>query len=187
MSDLIPTTALGETKPRVETHGNLTLSENSGLALASLALRRDGPVPTPFGMMLPDAGRCFETDGLFAFWTGPGQWMIAAVGRADQDFAADLTQETPGCSITEQTDAWVAFDISVNNGTLSPLLEKLVNVDLALLAPGGVTRTGVEHFNVFVIRRADASVTVLGMRSAARSLWHTLETAAIRYAQGESA
>ncbi|THH38167.1 sarcosine oxidase subunit gamma [Aliishimia ponticola] len=186
MTDLTPITALGAAGPRIARLGALTLSERPDVALASLALRRDAAEPSPMGLTLPGPGGLVQEGDYFAFWSAPGQWMIGAKDAAQTDFAATLSQEAPGCSVTEQTDGWVVIDISTTKGTLHPLLEKLVNIDVAHCHSNGAFRTGIEHLGVFVLCRNAADVTVLGMRSAAGSLWHALETAAARAAAGEN-
>ncbi|WP_245460085.1 MULTISPECIES: sarcosine oxidase subunit gamma [unclassified Mesorhizobium] len=182
VSDLRPITALGAALPRLASFGALEIRENGGLALASMALRRGTVEPTPFGLALPGPGRWIAGQGVAALWTGLDQWMIEAEGRAELDFAAELKQLAPGCSVTEQTDGWVAFEIVSRAGTgpIDALLSKLVNVDLADFGPGRATRTGLEHMSCFVIRRSEAHIAVLGARSSAGSLWHALETAAKR-------
>lgn len=184
MPDLAPLTALGATEPRRATHGALTLVERPDIALASLALRHGQPAPQPFGLALPEAGCLTGTDGFDACWTGPGQWMLAAPGRADEDFAARLAPEAPGCSVTEQTDAWVVFEINSGRGSapLLALAEKLVNLPPSSLAPGRATRTGLHHMSVFILRPAEDRLAVMGMRSAAASLWHALDDTAKRRA-----
>ncbi|MER8734404.1 sarcosine oxidase subunit gamma [Mesorhizobium sp. M1227] len=182
VSELRPITAFGAAQPRLASFGLLEIRENSDLALASLALRFGTVEPTPFGLTLPRPGRWVEGQGVAALWTGPGQWMVEHEGRAELDFAAELKQVAPGCSVTEQTDGWVAFEIVSRAGSrsLETLLSKLVNLDPADLDPGRATRTGLEHMSCFVIRRGEAHVAVLGARSSAGSLWHALETAAKR-------
>lgn len=182
MTDLMPMTALGADTARYVQFGCLSLRENDGLALASLALRAGFAVPAPMGLVLPGVGDWVAHQGLAAFWTGPGQWMIEAEGRAQDDFATEMRAAAPGCLVTEQTDGFVCFEMTSNAGAmpLLRLLEKLVNVDLAVFITGRVTRTSFDHMPVFVIRRADGQLAVLGMRSAAGSLWHALETAAAR-------
>lgn len=184
MTDLRPITSLGSDLPRRATFGDLTLAERPDLALASLSLRRGAAMPAPFGLTLPAPGRWVAGAGAAAFWTGPGQWMIEAEGRAEEDFAADVKRAAPDCSVTEQTDGWTAFDIVSTGGagSLIRAMEKLVNVDTAAFGPGHATRTALDHMGVFLIRRAEDRLTVLGMRSAAGSLWHRLETVARRLA-----
>lgn len=184
MLDLIPLTALGGQTPATFRHGALELVENSGLALASLALRKGGDTPRPFGLELPAAGGWHAANGLSAFWTGPGQWMIEASERAETDFAAELKAACPACSVTEQTDGFVAFEIRSHAGAapIERLLEKLVNIDLARFGAGHATRTGFEHMSIFVIRRADDALAVVAMRTAAASVWHGLHAAIERIA-----
>ncbi|PZQ48305.1 MAG: sarcosine oxidase subunit gamma [Rhodovulum sulfidophilum] len=182
MTDLVPETALGAAEPRVVTFGALTLTEDAGLALASLALRTGGTAPAPFGLALPGPGGWATGGGIAALWTGPGQWLVEAPGRAAEDFAAALSTEAPGASVTEQTDGWTAVEITSAAGPapVEALLAKLVNVDLGGFGPGRARRTLLEHMGVLVIRRAPDRLAVLGTRSSAASLWHALETAARR-------
>lgn len=185
MTDLTASTALGLPEPAQETLGAFTIRENVGVALASLALRRDTPQPSPFGLALPGPGEWVAGDSFAAFWTGPGQWMVEAPGP-ERDIASELSTVAPGCSVTEQTDSWVVYEITSNAGgaAVTRLLEKLVNVDAGRVRPGYATRTGLEHMSIFVIRRSDERLAVLGMRSAAGSLWHALTHAAARIEGG---
>lgn len=185
MTDLGTTTALGLADAAEERLGAFTLRENADLALVSVALRRDTPLPTPFGLTLPGPGEWVAGDGVAAFWTGPGQWMIEAPGAA-RDIAAETALAAPGASVTEQTDAWVVFEIVSHQGgaAVARLLEKLVNLDAGRMCSGFATRTGLEHMSVFVIRRSEERLAVLGMRSAAGSLWHALADAAARIEGG---
>ena len=186
MTDLVPTTALGDAAPCTATFGSLTLTENDRLALASVALRRNMDVPAPMGLALPGPGPgdWVEGVGVAAFWTGPGQWMIEGPVPEDprEDFAAEVLRNAPGCSVTEQTDGWVAVEIvsDAGEGPILDLLERLVNLDPVTLRPGKASRTVLEHLGVFVIRRGEDRLAVIGMRSAAGSLWHALSTAAHR-------
>lgn len=188
MTDLAPLTALGDSAPRDHRTGAFRLSENSGLALASLAVPRGAPVPAPFGLSLPGAGQRVADDaGRSAWWTAPDQWMIAAEGLADTDFAAALAAEAPGARVTEQTGGWVALDLTAGSGTdIAALLERMVNLPAATLAPGCATRTGFEHMSVFLIRPDATHLAVLGMRSLAGSLWHGLETVLNRLAAAQA-
>lgn len=184
MPDLKPLTALGGVTARIVTHGALTLEENTGLALASLVLRRDGKEPMPFGLRLPGPGRWVGNDNAAAHWIGPGQWLLEAPGRAEIDFAAEVADACPGYSVTEQTDGFAAFEVrsAAGEAPILALMAKLVNLDPAQLGPGRACRTGLEHMSVFVLRRAPDRLAMLGMRSSAGTLWHAIETAAARLA-----
>ncbi|WP_460274096.1 sarcosine oxidase subunit gamma [Celeribacter sp. ULVN23_4] len=182
VTDLTPITALGGTVARSEMFGALTISENADLGLASLALRTGQEAPSPFGLTLPDVAKAVSAGDYAAFWTGPGQWMIEATGKADVDFAAMLKSEAPDYSVTEQTDGFTTFEIASSQGAapIDALLTKLVNIDPKALSAGQTTRTGLEHMTVFLIRRADDRLAVIGMRTLAGSLWHALAVAARR-------
>lgn len=172
VTDLIPITALGATKAATVTHGAVTISELPDMALASLTLRRGATAPHD----LPGVGQAAGN----AFWTGPDQWMIEGPGLAETDFAATLA--APGCSVTEQTDGFSVVEITAPVDTLHALMAKLVNLDPLTLSPGSATRTGLHHMTVFLIRRTDTVLAVIGMRSYARALWHALDEAAQRLA-----
>lgn len=182
MTDLTPITALGGTAPRAEVFGALTLRETVDLGLASLALRRGQTAPTPFGLTLPDVAQIATTDGFGAFWTGRDQWMIEGRNQGATDFAAQVRAQAPDAIVTEQTDGFVVFEILSTKGAgpVENLLRKLANVDPRALSPGKVTRTGLEHTTVFLIRRGPNHLTVLGMRTLAGAVWHALSVAAKR-------
>lgn len=198
MTDLTPITALGANAPVMQSFGSLRISENSDLALASLALRRNAAMPAPMGLELPGPGQWTGGQhaggqhaggqGLAAFWTGPDQWMVEAETRAAEDFAGELAAHAPGCSVTEQTDAWTVFEIVSDDGDapIRALMEKLVNIDTGNFGPGNATRTGLHHMSVFLLRRAENHLAIMTMRSMAGDLWHVLDETAKRL-KGEPA
>lgn len=184
VTDLSPVMALGGEGAREERFGPLTLVEDHELALASLTLRSGAEQPRPFGLDLPAPGHRVAGDDISAFWTAPGQWMIAGPGRAGDDFAAEVAARAPGSSVTEQTDGWVAIIIASSEGA-APILrlaERLINVDPDRIAPGCALRTGLDHMSVFAIRLGVERLAIIGMRSQAESLWHALWTTAERLA-----
>ncbi|MEC7763037.1 MAG: sarcosine oxidase subunit gamma [Pseudomonadota bacterium] len=181
MTDLTPITALGAEAPRARTFGPLTITEVADLGLASLALRKRQSAPTVFGLSLPEPGKAVTGDTASAFWTGPGQWMIEGPGQGDSDFAARVKAEAPEASVTEQTDGFTAFDVvAATSDQIDALMAKLVNVDLSRFTMGHATRTGLHHMTVFIIRRADTRLAVIGMRTLADAVWHALSDAAKR-------
>jgi sarcosine oxidase subunit gamma len=182
VTDLIPTTAFGDTAPRAARFGALSIAEDCTLGLASLALRKGQAAPTPFGLTLPKASGAIRQGDIGAFWIGPDQWMIELPGQAETDVAARVRAEAEGCSVSEQTDGFAVFEIASEAGgaPIDTLLSRLVNVDTRDFRAGRVTRTGMEHMTVFVIRREEDRLAVIGMRSFAGALWHALETAAKR-------
>ncbi|WP_425040957.1 sarcosine oxidase subunit gamma [Primorskyibacter sp. S187A] len=181
LPQMMPLTALGGDTPRVDTHGPVTLTEISHLALASVAARLGqedacrahliallgGSVPGVEQLVLhePEAG----------FWIGPDQWMIGAPHDSHEDLAAQLVQrfgET--ASITEQNDAWAVFDLE---GDVAPVMELLCPINMRAFPAGSARRSSIDHLGCFVTCRADTHLRILGPRSSAGSLHHALLTA----------
>lgn len=186
MPDLAPTTAFGRTDARRRRFGPVVLSENVTLGLASVAIPRDAAPPSLKSLQLPGPGAWVGGADASAFWIAPNQWMVEAPDGTETDLEVDLRAAVPDAAVTGQTDGWVVLEIVSDAGPrpLEHILEKLVNLDLDRLTPGSATRTGLEHMSVFVIRRSPTTMAVLGMRSAADSLWHALEVAVSRVAEG---
>ena len=179
---LTPLTALGHAAPENVTIGPVTIAEVTTTALASLASRRGRAADvtaaaTAQGIPLPGPGRAEPGAPFAAFWLGPDQWMVEAPFATQEDIAAILRPMFgDSASITEQTDAWVRFDVS---GTRLPaLFERLCSFDLRSNGAGSATRTVIEHLGCYLIRRADTVLTLYGPRSSAQSLHHALTTAA---------
>ncbi|GGG75072.1 hypothetical protein GCM10011415_24520 [Salipiger pallidus] len=182
MPDLSPLCALGAFDSRSERFGALRLTEVPDLGLVSIALRKGAEAPAPFGLALPGPGAWAEGATASALWTGPGQWLLELPGQGAADVVGLVAPEAPGCSLTEQTDGWACIEITSTAGAapLEALRERLVNLAPGTLAPGHGTRTILHHMSVLVIRRAPDRLAVLGMRSAADSLWHALSETAAR-------
>ncbi len=175
-------TALGHPTAQSDTIGAMTITENTGTALASLAARmgREAEVAAlaqAAGIPLPGPGRSETAATYGALWLGPEQWMIEAPFASHEDIVAALKPIfTDTASITEQTDAWVRFDVTASD--LPTLFERLCNFDLRKAGAGAATRTVIDHLGCYVIRRSETLVTLLGPRSSAHSLHHALTTAA---------
>jgi len=178
---LAPLTALGHPDPKVVTIGPVTLAERTNVALASLAARRgrEGDVALAaqaLGLPLPGPGGHAAGPVWSAFWLGPDQWMVEAPFEMHEDIVAALRPAFgDSASITEQTDAWVRFDVTGTD--LAAVFERLCGLDVRSMQPGDATRTMIEHLGTYVIR-GTGGMTVLGPRSAAGSLHHALVTAA---------
>ena len=175
-------TPLGHATAQSETIGTVTITENTGTALASLASRlgREAEVASAAktaGIPLPGPGRAESAATYAAIWLGPEQWMIEAPFASHEDIASILKPIfAEAASITEQTDAWVRFDLTSSN--LPALFERLCNFDLRQAGAGAATRTVIDHLGCYVIRRSETEVSILGPRSSAHSLHHALTTAA---------
>lgn len=184
MADVIlkPLTALGHDAPVIDLVGPWTLTERADVALASLALRRgreaevralavQADLPLPVAAMSA-AGAPFS-----AFWMTPEMWMIEAPFASHEDIrAALLTIFGETASITEQTDAWVRFDLAGEG--LERVMERLSNFDLGQAPVGAATRSVVEHLGCYLIKRSELLLTLYGPRSSAGSLYHALVVAA---------
>lgn len=167
---------------RSETVGAVTISENVGVALASLATRRGqadqiAAVAKGIGLDLPGPARASFSAPYSALWLGPDQWLVMATGDADQDIAAALEAAFgPAASITEQTGGWVCLDVT--GARLPALFERLCAIDSAAMEPGHGTRTVIDHLGCYIICIDATQFRVFGPRSSAGSLHHALTTAA---------
>jgi sarcosine oxidase, subunit gamma len=177
-----PLTALGHDAPEVISIGIYRITERFDVALASLASRRGREAEVAKrakSIKLPLAAPSQSTTGktFHSFWLSTEQWMIEADFATHELIEADLkAQFGDAASITEQTDAWVRFDVLA--ALLQPLLERLCNVDFATAADGFSCRTVIEHIGCYFIKRSATEVTLYGPRSSAKSLLHVLETTA---------
>jgi sarcosine oxidase, subunit gamma len=181
--DLAPLCALGGTDPKTDTVAGVTLTENPGLALASVAARRgqenacrdhlsallEGPVPGP--------GKTVLHDPEASFWMGPDQWMVGAPIATHEDLATQLKSRfDTTASITEQTDAWVCFDMRGDG--IEDVVRLCANVDIDQMQTGDAQRTVIHYMGVYVLRRDPSNwLRILGARSSAKSLHHALVTA----------
>jgi len=181
---LTPTTALGGGTPRSDTIGTVTIAENAGVALASVAARLGQEAACIKGLKsvldgdAPGPGKVRLNDPIAGFWTGPGQWMLGAP-MATHEMLADQLKELLGAaaSVTEQTGAWVVFDVT--GAKMADLCERLCNIPIRKMAAGDVQRTQIHQLGCFAIRSDDANhIRILGPRASAKSLHHGLKTAA---------
>lgn len=183
MADTLnPITALGDTASTIRQIGQIRIVERFDVALAALAIRSGRAADATgaanaAGVPMPAPARWQGADPYCAFWVAPETWFIEAPFASHEDIAAHLKPlfgET--ASITEQTDAWVRFDLSA--GDLAPLMERLCNLDFPAAPAGFASRSVIEHTGCYVVKHGTGDVTLYGPRSGARSLLHALETAA---------
>ncbi len=180
--NLKPITALGLDLPQVVTLGRWTLTERTDVALASLAVRRGRladvqALASAAGLPLPPAAMSEQGAVYAAFWVTPEMWFVEAPFASHEDIRRHLLAAFgEAASITEQTDAWVRFDL-VGPG-LAQVLERLSNFDLAAAPSGTATRTVLEHLGCYLIKRSETLVSLYGPRSSAQSLHHAWVVAA---------
>ncbi|MCX7565079.1 sarcosine oxidase subunit gamma [Sulfitobacter sp. F26169L] len=183
MHDLKTVTALGGNTPRVDAFAHVTISENDGVALASVAARmghekKCHQVLKKLLGAVPEVGKAVLHDPEAGFWTGPDQWMLGAP-RDTHELLADQLKSLLGdaASVTEQSGAWVCFDIT--GPAMPDLCERVCAVPIRRMQAGCVQRTVIHQLGCFVIRCvADDHVRILGPRASAASLHHTLLDAA---------
>jgi sarcosine oxidase subunit gamma len=175
-------TALGAREAATVTVGPLTITERFDVALASVAARRGRSEDLAkgagaAGLPLPGPAR-YEAGKVYAvFWTAPEMWFVEAPFASHELIETTLRAALGNAaSVTEQTDAWVAFDLAAPD--LSPLLERLCNVDFRTVSDGHATRTMIEHLGCYLIKHGAGSARIYGPRSAAESLLHALQVAA---------
>ncbi len=176
------TTALGAAAPKVIKIGPYRIAERLDVALASLATRRGrdkdvARAAKAAKVPLPMPSKAATGSPFGGFWLAPDMWMIEAPFDSHEDIAAHLKAVFgDAASITEQTDAWVRFDVS--GGNLVPLFERLSNLDLQALPDGYASRTVIDHLGCYLIKRATTEITLYCPRSSAQSLLHALEVTA---------
>lgn len=183
MHNLKTVTALGQATPCIDAFDHVTITENDGLALASVCARigHEATCRAALKTLLgdvPDLGRTVLHDPESGFWIGPDQWMIGAP-RATHEHLADQLKTMFGnaASITEQSGAWVCFDIT--GPAMPDLCERLCNIPIRTMTEGDVQRTVIHHLGCYVLRRqAEDHVRVLGPRASAKALHHAMIEAA---------
>lgn len=180
MADLMAMTALGAREAAVVTVGPLIITERVDVALASVAARRGRDLTgaaKAAGVPLPGPAAYLAGDPYSAFWVAPEMWFVEAP-FATHELIAEMLKAVFGdaASVTEQTDAWVVFDLAAPE--LAVLMERLCNVDFAQVPQGFATRTVIDHLGCYLIKHSHGALRLYGPRSSAQSLLHALEVAA---------
>lgn len=183
MHNLKPITALGGAEPRVDAFDHVAITENDGLALASVAARLgqeavcQGALENLLGDV-PGPGRAVLHDPEAGFWMGPDQWMIGAPRETHELLADDLKARMGNAaSVTEQSGAWVCFDVV--GPAMPDLCERICAVPIRRMVAGEAQRTVIHQLGCFVLRRQnDDHIRILGPRTSAQPLHHALVTAA---------
>ena len=173
--------AFGGNTPQLDKIGQLTLTENNNLALASVSARLGNEKACHKHLKaligdIPGPGSCRFNDPVSGYWMGPDSWMMTAPHDTHEHLATDLKiQFAQTASITEQTDGWCCFD--VQGETVERLFERLCNINIREMKAGDAHRTSIEHLSCFVLRCDPMNhVRIFGPRSSAGSLHHALVT-----------
>ena len=185
MASLTLTTALGGTSPFDETIGGARIREVSEAAMASLAMlkgqgaafkkaaaSRLGELPAPGHAVGHAAGHGEGGNHASTIWMGPDQYLVEGI-----DAATLAATFGASAAITDQSDAWVRFDVT--GGDVVAMLERLSGADTRRMQAGSATRTAIHHMHCVIVCRAGGTdFTILGPRSSAASLHHALVAAA---------
>ena len=177
MASLTPTTALGGTIPLDETIGSNRIREVSDAAMTSLAMLKGmgatfkKAAASQLGE-LPAPGYAGGTKQNSTIWMGPDQYLVEGIDTAT--LAANFGASA---AITDQSDAWVRFDVT--GGDVVAMLERLSGANTRRMQAGSATRTAIHHMHCVIVCRAGGTdFTILGPRSSAASLQHALVAAA---------
>lgn len=171
MFDLAAMPATTESLGRI---GPYSLNEVADNALVSLAVpqsrlkRAAEHLHDHYGLELPDPEVLYtnSANSQSIFWMARNQWMIERPELQDPNWAATLGSAQIGY-VTEQTGAWVRFDLE--GPSLGRVLQRLANVGAARWVDAVAIRTSIHHLGVFVICRGSV-VSIYGPRSSADSL-----------------
>ena len=191
MASLTPLTALGGITAYDETIGGIRIAEIADTCLASLAMRCGQAAgfrkaaKKALGTDLPAPCQRTGNGTRGVIWMGPDQFLVeaetgmtASTTASMTDLAGELAAsfgET--ASITDQSDAWVRFDITGKD--VPAMLERLSAADTRLMLGGAAVRTPVHHMLcVLVCRDPYTGFTIYGPRASAQSLHHALTAAA---------
>ena len=176
-------TSFGKDTELNETVGTINILENTNCAIASIAVRNGKgatvkkALKSKFDLTIPDPLHMTTSGNVSLIWVGPEQYFFTAPFEGFENIAEiliDSLQDT--ASITEQTDAWVQFDLS---GTaVVDAFKYLCMIDVEKFDVNSSTRTIIEHLGCIVIRNGETKFSILGPRSSASALHHTIKNAA---------
>jgi len=134
---------------------------------------RQGPaLATALDMELPIVG-----DSCTA---GPSRRLLGV--QQDQLWLIDDEPSTSAPDVTglawmtDQSDGWSS--IAIGGQGVLPVLERLVPLDIAAIAPGQLGRTVIEHLAAIVLRTDSLRFELLSPRSSIASFAHALQGAA---------
>jgi len=168
---------------RAEGPAGVTVSERTGLAIASVLVRRGceaqlaDAVSARFGLALPTAPTRAAAGDVAFLWTGPGQWLAIAEPAAAAGFVAGLATALDGAaSVADQSHGRGVLRLA--GPRLRDVLAKGVAVDLhpRAFGPGQVTATYCAHLDVLLWQLDDVPTFEIAVaRGFAGSFWHWLE------------
>ena len=132
---------------------------------------------TGYGLALPDPGHMATKNGVTILSSAQDQWFLEQEGNITDEVSTPLEHALSGiASVTEQTGGWVRFEI--RGPKLTKVFSRLCPLDAEQMDKDKVARTNIHHIGCLVWP-VGPGFAVMGPRSMARSLWHTLKDAAL--------
>jgi methylglutamate dehydrogenase subunit D len=142
----------------------VTISEHTGLALASVMVRRGktaelrARVKERFATDLPMTPRRVADGGIHFIWAGPGRWLAAA-HRSPAELESQLREALSGlASVSSQSDGRSIIRISGLKAREALAKGVPLDLDPRAFGPGDTAMTVVAHINVH-LWQSDAAPT----------------------------
>ena len=158
--------------------GETSLSENQSNALLSFSMpvadehTNKTAISKVYDLTLPEPeSLAANPKGMSVFWMSRHQWMFEQPYLVDPDWVLNTPLRQYGC-VTEQTDAWVRFDLA--GPRLSLILCRLANVSQNRYEPGAAIRSVIHHLGVYLVCSDKSKIAVYGPRSSADTLAEAL-------------
>ncbi len=167
----------------------VTLSERTGIGLATLAARKGraaalgAMVQAAYGVALPGSSRLVAGPDAGFIGTGPGQWLAVSERFAHGALAVDLAARLTGlASISDQSDGRAVIRIS--GPRARDVLAKGLPIDLhpSVFGPGAAATSTIALMGVTLWQADDApTYDVAVFRSLAGSFWTWLTDSAAEF------
>jgi sarcosine oxidase subunit gamma len=167
----------------------VTLSERTGIGLATLAARRGkaaalgDAIQSAYGVALPDSSRLVAGPGVGFIGTGPGQWLAVSEQVAYGALAVDLAAKLAGlASVSDQSDGRAVIRLS--GPRAREVLAKGLPIDLhpSVFKPGAAATSSIALMGVTLWQIDDApTYDVAVFRSLAGSFWKWLTDSAAEF------
>lgn len=159
----------------------VSITENTTQSLVSIACPNGGDaalqasVKSAFGVDLPAVSRIETADTSRILGLQPQQWFVAFESdNASSPLATIKDQLGDSAYCTDQSDSWVALELSGPN--VLRALERICPIDLrpANFTVGSVARTTMEHLGVIIARVGEDQYWLMSASSSAESFLHAI-------------